>query len=97
MKRRQVRYEWRLREVMASRGLFSTTDLAPLLVERGIERSQAQVWRLVTGRPERLSLSLLAALCDILDVTPAELIVTHAETVVLHGAAAAAAVLSQPA
>ncbi|TMC04931.1 MAG: helix-turn-helix transcriptional regulator [Chloroflexi bacterium] len=77
-KRRQVHYRWRLREIMASRGLFSTTDLAPLLVERGIERSQAQVWRLVTGTPERLSLEVLAALCDILDVTPADLIVTSA-------------------
>jgi DNA-binding Xre family transcriptional regulator len=77
--KREVRYQWRLREVMASRGLFNTTDLAPLLVERGIERSAAQVWRLVTGTPERLSLPLLAALCDILGVTPAELIVTSAE------------------
>jgi DNA-binding Xre family transcriptional regulator len=76
--KRQVRYRWRLREIMASRGLFSTTDLVPLLVERGIERSQAQVWRLVTGKPERLSLPLLAALCDSLDVTAAELIVTYA-------------------
>jgi DNA-binding Xre family transcriptional regulator len=76
--KRQVRYRWRLREIMASRGLFSTTDLTPLLVERGVERSQAQVWRLVTGKPERLSLPLLAALCDILGVTAAELIVTYA-------------------
>jgi DNA-binding Xre family transcriptional regulator len=74
--KREIGYRWRLREIMASRGLFSTTALAPLLVERGVERSQAQVWRLVTGTPERLSLPLLAALCDILDVTPADLIVT---------------------
>jgi DNA-binding Xre family transcriptional regulator len=76
--RRQVRYLWRLREVMASRGLFSTTALIPLLVERGIELSAVQVWRLVTGTPERLSLPVLAALCDILEVTPSELIVTSA-------------------
>jgi DNA-binding Xre family transcriptional regulator len=71
-----IHYHWRLREVMASRGLFNTTDLTPLLVERGIERSQAQIWRLVTGTPERMSLPVLAALCDILQVTPADLIVT---------------------
>jgi DNA-binding Xre family transcriptional regulator len=77
--KRHVRYKWRLREIMATRGLFNTADLARLLVARGIERSQVQVWRLVTGTPERLSLPLLAALCDILEVTPAELIVTSAE------------------
>jgi hypothetical protein len=40
-----------------------------------------QVWRLVTGTPERLSLPVLAALCDIFDVTPAELIATRAENI----------------
>ena len=59
---------------MASRGLFTTTHLAPLLAERGIELSASQIHRLVTGTPERLSLPVLAALCDILEVTPAELI-----------------------
>jgi DNA-binding Xre family transcriptional regulator len=87
--KRQVRYQWRLREVMATHGLFSTTDLAPLLLERGIELSPVQVWRLVTGTPERLSLPVLAALCDILDVTPAELIATSAEHVATRKAAAA--------
>jgi DNA-binding Xre family transcriptional regulator len=87
--KRQVCYQWRLREVMATRGLFSTTDLAPLLLKRGIELSPVQVWRLVTGTPERLSLPVLAALCDILDVTPAELIATSAENVATRKAAAA--------
>jgi Cro/C1-type HTH DNA-binding domain len=36
------------------------------------------VHRLVTGIPERLSLPVLAALCDILECTPAELIATRA-------------------
>ncbi|MFI7238157.1 helix-turn-helix domain-containing protein [Streptomyces cyaneofuscatus] len=40
-----------------------------------------QVWRLVTQTPERLSLPVLAALCDILDVTPTDLIATRAENV----------------
>ena len=87
--RRQARYQWRLREVMAARGLFNTTDLAPRLVARGIELSPVQVWRLVTGTPERLSLPVLAALCDILEVTPAELIVTSAGNVALGRAGAA--------
>ena len=40
-----------------------------------------QVWRLVTQTPERLSLPVLAALCDIFDVTPAQLIATRAENI----------------
>ena len=36
----------------------------------GISLSASQVHRLVTGTPGRLSLPVLAALCDILDVTP---------------------------
>ena len=32
-------YRWRLREIMAARGLYMTTDLSPLLAERGINLS----------------------------------------------------------
>ena len=77
--KRQVSYQWQLREVMATRGIFIAADLAPLLAERGVDLSSAQVWRLVTRTPERLSLPVLAALCDILEVTPADLITTSAE------------------
>ena len=77
--RRNVSYQWRLREVMAAHGMFATTDLVPLLNDRGIELSASQVHRLVTGTPERLSLPVLAALCDIFEVTPADLIRTAAE------------------
>jgi Cro/C1-type helix-turn-helix DNA-binding protein len=38
-----------------------------------------QVWRLVTHTPERLSLPVLAALCDIFEATSAELIATRAQ------------------
>lgn len=71
---RMVDYRWHLRQVMANRGLFSTTDLAPLLAERGIELSPAQVYRLVTGTPERLNLHVLAALCDALACSTADLV-----------------------
>lgn len=77
--RRETGYRWRLRELMASRGLFATTQLSPLLAERGIELSASQVHRLVTGTPERLSLAVLSALCDILEVTPNDLIEVTAE------------------
>ena len=71
---RKLAYRWRLREIMAARGLFMTTDLAPLLEERGIALSAPQVYRLVTQTPERLSLRTLMALCDALGCTSVDLI-----------------------
>jgi DNA-binding Xre family transcriptional regulator len=76
--RRTVHYRWRLREVMAAHGIWKTTELKPLLAERGVVLSAAQVYRLAAGTPERLSLATLAALCDIFDCTPADLIETTA-------------------
>lgn len=67
-------YRWHLREVMATRGMFSTTDLRPLLAERGIDLSASQVYRLVVERPERLSMPTLMALLDILQCRMDDLI-----------------------
>ncbi|MET8590426.1 helix-turn-helix transcriptional regulator [Streptomyces sp. NPDC005078] len=67
-------YRWHLREVMATRGMFSTTDLRPLLAERGIDLSPSQTYRLVVERPERLSLKTLMALLDILGCSMDKLI-----------------------
>src|SRR6266478_1229186 len=67
-------YVWHLRRLMAERGLFATTELRPLLAERGVVLSREQVYRLVTGVPERLSLATLAALCDILGCGPGDLV-----------------------
>lgn len=41
--RKNVDYRWHLRQVMASRGLFATTELAPLPAERGVSLSSAQI------------------------------------------------------
>ena len=46
----------------------------------GGSRCPPQVYRLVTGTPERLSLRTLVALCDILECTPSDLIEPVAET-----------------
>src|SRR5258707_2466121 len=67
-------YRWHLRKVMADRGMFSTTDLIGPLAERGIPLSSSQVYRLVTERPERLSLKILMALLDLLDCAMDDLI-----------------------
>ena len=69
-----VDYEWRLRVLMAERGMFKATDLGPRLAEHGVRLSDSQVWRLVTGRPERLNLRVLMVLCEILGCDPAELV-----------------------
>ena len=63
--KRHVDYAWRLAEIMAAHGMHNSTDLMPRLAERGIELSRPQVYRIVYQRPERMSLQLLAALCDI--------------------------------
>jgi DNA-binding Xre family transcriptional regulator len=76
---RVMGYRWHLRLKMAERGMFATTELRPLLAGRGVVLSREQVYRLVTGVPERLSLRTLAALCDILDCTPADLVEPVAE------------------
>lgn len=78
MVQREVHYEWMLAELMARNAMHNTTDLASHLEERGIKLSASQVYRLVTQRPERISLPILSALCDIFQVTPAELIQIHA-------------------
>jgi DNA-binding Xre family transcriptional regulator len=71
---RKLDYRWHLRQVMADRGMFATTDLIDPLGARGIRLSSSQVYRLVVERPERLSLKILMALLDILDCSMGELI-----------------------
>jgi Cro/C1-type helix-turn-helix DNA-binding protein len=86
--RRTVSYQWRLRQVMAEHKMYATTELVPLLAERGINLSASQVHRLVTSIPERLSLPILAALCDIFAVDAAELVPTDASSVGVRKTAA---------
>jgi len=71
---RKMGIRWHLRLRMAEKGLFQTSDLVPLLAERGIHLSREQVYRLVTQVPQRLSTDTLAALCDILECQPNDLI-----------------------
>ncbi len=62
---------------MAEAGMFQTSDLVPLLAERGVRLSREQVYRLVAQVPERLSLTALAALCDILGCAPGDVVEPH--------------------
>ncbi|MGW1530296.1 helix-turn-helix domain-containing protein [Streptomyces sp. NPDC004166] len=71
---KKMGYQWQLRQLMAAQGMFQTSDLVPLLAERGITLSREQIYRLVTQPPQRLSMDTLVALCDILECTPNDLI-----------------------
>ncbi|MER6952292.1 helix-turn-helix transcriptional regulator [Nonomuraea sp. NPDC000554] len=84
---RRLNFHWHLRQLMAAHDMWKTTDLIPLLRDRGVSLSSAQVYRLVTDKPERLSMRTLIALCDIFDCTPANLIEPYSETVVRKKAA----------
>jgi DNA-binding Xre family transcriptional regulator len=94
---REVGYRWHLRKLMAERGMFATTDLIPLLADRGVNLSREQVYRLVVRVPERLNLTALAALCDILDCSAADLVEVHAgRTAAAKGRSTAATPPARP-
>jgi DNA-binding Xre family transcriptional regulator len=76
--KRVVNYEWKLAEFMARNGMHNSTDLASHLRDRDINLSASQIYRLVTQQPERLSLPILAALCDIFNCSAADLFVVDA-------------------
>lgn len=92
--KRVVEYEWRLAELMAARGMHNTTELVPLLAERGIELSRTQTFRLVNQRPERVSLQMVAAICDIFNCGPQDLITVTATDARARKKAAGAAIAS---
>ncbi|PVA77457.1 helix-turn-helix domain-containing protein [Mycobacteroides abscessus] len=70
---KRVDFDWNLRKLMASRNLWKSTELVTLLRSRGVSLSQPQAYRLMTGKPERINTRVFAALCDILECSPAEL------------------------
>lgn len=71
---RRVEMRWHLRQVMAGRGMFATSELVPLLADRGVHLTRQYVHKLVTTAPQRVNVDLLAALCDILDCSPSDLL-----------------------
>lgn len=90
---RKLNFHWHLRQLMAAHEIWKTTELIPLLAERGVALSTAQVYRLVTDRPERLSMKTLVALCDILSCTPGDVIEPYVEAASRRRAAGEATVI----
>jgi DNA-binding Xre family transcriptional regulator len=79
---RHITMQWNLRQVMADRGIFQTSELLPLLEARGIHISREHVYRLVTRTPLRINVDILAALCDALGCTPNDLMTPVVETTI---------------
>ena len=72
--KREITYEWRIRELMAKHRMKSSTDLVQPLRDRGITFSASQVYRLVaTENPDRIAFKVLFALCDIFNCSVDEL------------------------
>lgn len=83
--KRRIEYDWRLRELMAARGMTTISDLLPHLTDRGIQLSDSQLYRLLGGTPERMNLALLAAIldalnCDFEDLVPYTVTATPSRT-----------------
>ncbi|GAB3474372.1 hypothetical protein GCM10027521_02720 [Amycolatopsis cihanbeyliensis] len=72
--RQRVRIEWRLRKVMASRDVWTATQLRDLLIQRaGFELSLQSVDVLIKRQPVQVKVATLQALCTTLRCTPNEL------------------------
>lgn len=82
---RRVSVRWNLRQVMATRGLYQTSDLLPLLADRDIHLSRQYVHTLVTKTPQRVNTELLVTLCDILDCEVGDLLEPVVDTVEATG------------
>lgn len=85
---RRIDYQWHLDELMHRHRLNPRKDLRPLLAERGVELSASQAYRLVSERPERVSLNLLVALMDIFNCGFDDLVTYTAADVRTRAAAA---------
>jgi DNA-binding Xre family transcriptional regulator len=68
--------EWRLSELCARKQL-RPSDLWRALLQREVTMSRQAAYRLVTREQRRITLATLAALCEILDCTPNDLLALH--------------------
>ncbi len=70
----KVQIRWRLRQVMASRDVWTATGLHALMIRHaGIELSKQSVSDLVSKQPVQVKMKTLEALCTSLRCTPNEL------------------------
>ena len=68
--------EWRLRRVMADRGIWTGAELGRLLWEKaGYRLTAPSISDLLTRPPRQLKVETLDALCTALNCSPAEILV----------------------
>ena len=79
--KREIHYQWRVRELMARAGMRTSRELVQPLRDRGVTLSPSQVYRIVGKDPERISLQVLVALCDIFNVEAND-ILTYTSTAI---------------
>jgi DNA-binding Xre family transcriptional regulator len=72
--KRQIEYNFRVRELMARAGMRNSRDLVDPLRDRGITLSESQIYRLVSRDPDRIAFQVFVALCDIFGVEPGDLL-----------------------
>jgi len=66
--------EWRLRQVMASCGVWSGAELGRLMEQKaGYKLSAPSISALLTEAPRQVKAQTMDALCTALDCTPADL------------------------
>ncbi len=66
--------KWRLRQVMADRGIWSGAELGRLMEQKaGYKLSALSLSALLTEQPKQMKAQTMDALCTALDCTPADL------------------------
>lgn len=66
--------EWRLRKIMAERGLWSGAELGRALYDKaGFKISPPSISALLTQEPKQIKIQTLDALCTALECTPNDL------------------------
>jgi putative transcriptional regulator len=91
-----VTLEWRLRRVMAERGVWTGAELARLLWEKaGYRLTAASISDLLTRPPRQLKVETLDALCTALACSPADLLAHTPSRRAVPAAAPAPAALTR--
>ncbi len=66
--------KWRLRQVMAERGIWSGAELGRFMEQKaGYTLSAPSISALLAGPPKQMKAQTMDALCTALDCTPADL------------------------
>ncbi|HYU75051.1 MAG TPA: helix-turn-helix transcriptional regulator [Ktedonobacteraceae bacterium] len=66
--------KWRLRQVMAERGIWSGAELGRIMEQKaGYKLSAPSISALLTEQPKQMKAQTMDALCTALDCTPADL------------------------